>query len=134
MGDCAEPMPDRKSPAQRLPDAVREAVERTIDATRDQAKDTRGRAQDAVDDLVKGAEASATAVRERVRGAIEERRPATSDDIKDLQREIRALGRRLDAIEERLPKPRASGSGRSTKGAGSRKTPAGSARKGRSAS
>jgi hypothetical protein len=105
-------MADRKSPAQRLPDTLREAVERTVqstrdsvEATRESAKDTRGRAQDAVDDLLKGAEAGAETLRDRVRGA----RPVTSDDLKDLRRELRAIGRRLDAIEERLPKGRSGG-------------------------
>ena len=105
-------MADRKSSAQSLPDAVREAVERTVDATRESVKTTRessqrtrGRAQEALDDLVRGAEASAETVRDRVRGAI----PATSDDIRELKAELRAIGRRLDRIEERLPAKRGGG-------------------------
>jgi hypothetical protein len=47
-------------------------------------------------------------VRERVTQAIDEARPATHDDIKAIQKELRAIGRRLDAIEERLPQPRRS--------------------------
>jgi hypothetical protein len=43
-----------------------------------------------------------------VSGAIEGRRPATSDDIKELKAELRAIGRRLDKIEELLPKKRSS--------------------------
>jgi hypothetical protein len=39
-------------------------------------------------------------------GAIEGRRPATSEDIKEIRAELRAIGRRLDKIEERLPKKR----------------------------
>lgn len=108
-------MADRRSAPQRLPDAVREAVDRTLQATREGAETTRTRAQDAVDELVKGAEAGAATVRERVRGAIEERRPATSDDLRELRRELRAIVRRLDAIEERLPKPRAAAKGASKK-------------------
>jgi polyhydroxyalkanoate synthesis regulator phasin len=100
-------MPNRKPAPQRLPEAVREAVDRTFQVTREGAETTRTRAQDAVDELVKGAEAGAEAVRDRVRGAIEERRPATSDDLRELRTELRAIGRRLDAIEERLPAPRA---------------------------
>ena len=99
-------MANRKPAPQRLPEAVREAVDRTLQATRESAETTRTRAQDAVDELVKGAEAGAEAVRDRVRGAIEERRPATSDDLRDLRAELRAIGRRLDAIEERLPPKR----------------------------
>jgi polyhydroxyalkanoate synthesis regulator phasin len=124
MGDWAAQMVGGKSPAQRLPDAVREAVEKTIEATREQAKGTRGRAQDAVDELVRGAEASAEAVRHRVRDAIEERRPVTTDDIRELHSELRAINRRLDAIEKRLPAQRRSSSGAKRTGA----------RKGRSSS
>ena len=102
-------MADRKSTPAGLPDAVREAVESTLDATRESAQTTRSRAQEAVDELVKSAEAGAGAVRERVRGAIDERRPATSDDLRELRKELRAIGRRLDAIEERLPAARAGG-------------------------
>ena len=111
-------MADRKSTPAGLPDAVREAVERTLDATRESAQTTRSRAQEAVDELVKSAEAGAGAVRERVvtpraqnptGAAIDERRPATSDDLRELRKELRAIGRRLDAIEERLPAARAGG-------------------------
>lgn len=121
-------MTERKSAPQRLPDAVREAVDRTLQATREGAETTRTRAQDAVDELVKGAEAGAEAVRDRVRGAIEERRPATSDDLRELRAELRAIGRRLDAIEERLPAPRAakrSGSGGAKRSGASRSGSAG---------
>ena len=40
--------------------------------------------------------------------AIDTRRPATYEDIRELKAELRAIGRRLDAIEERLPAQRAS--------------------------
>ena len=42
--------------------------------------------------------------------ALEGRRPATADDIKELQKELRAIGRRLDRIEESLPKKRSGSS------------------------
>ena len=102
-------MANRKPTPQRLPEAVRDAVDRTLQATRESAETTRTRAQDAVDELVRGAEAGAEAVRDRVKGAIDERRPATSDDLRDLRKELRAIARRLDAIEERLPKRRSGG-------------------------
>jgi polyhydroxyalkanoate synthesis regulator phasin len=108
-------MADRKGTPARLPDAVREAVERTLDATRESAQTTRSRAQDAVDELVKSAEAGAGAVRERVRAAVDERRPATTDDLRELRKELRAIGRRLDAIEDRLPARRAGGGSRKPK-------------------
>jgi polyhydroxyalkanoate synthesis regulator phasin len=95
-------MATRRPTPQRIPDAVRDAVERTIQATVGSAQQTRGRAQDAVDEIVERAEAGAEQVRQRVRGT----RPATHDELDDLQAEIRALGRRLDAIEKRLPAKR----------------------------
>jgi polyhydroxyalkanoate synthesis regulator phasin len=109
-------------------------VDRTFQVTLEGAETTRTRAQDAVDELVKGAEAGAEAVRDRVRGAIDERRPATSDDLRELRAELRAIGRRLDAIEERLPAPRAKrwgsgGSAAKRSGAGSAGKRSGSAAK-----
>jgi ubiquinone biosynthesis protein UbiJ len=82
-------------------DAVRDAVERTIQATLGGAEQTRGRAQDAIEDVVTGAET----VRARVREAVEKTRPATSDDIRELRNEIRALSRRLDKLEKK-PAPK----------------------------
>jgi hypothetical protein len=70
-----------------------------------------------VDDIVRGAEETTKSVRRRV----EDRRPATYEEMRDLQKEVRALGRRLDAIEKKLPAPR-SGSG------SSRAKPSGSSR------
>src|SRR5437588_11717230 len=96
-------MADRKSTPAGLPDAVREAVDRTLEATRESAQTTRSRAQEAVDELVRGAEAGAGAVRERVGKAIDERRPVTTDDLREIRSELRAISRRLDAIEKRLP-------------------------------
>jgi polyhydroxyalkanoate synthesis regulator phasin len=112
-------MARRRPTTPQVPDAVRDAVERTIQATVGSAQQTRGRAQDAVDEIVRGAEAGAESVRARVKGAIDTTRPATYEDVRDLQAELRALGRRLEAIEERLPpKPAA------TKPAASKPKPA----------
>ena len=80
-------------------DNLRDAVERTVDATVGSAERGRSAAQGALDDLV-------DSVRRSVSGAIEGRRPATAEDIKEVKAELRAIGRRLDAIEERLPKKR----------------------------
>jgi hypothetical protein len=74
-------------------DNLRDAVERTVDAT------------------IRGAEERLSKGRRSMADAIEGRRPATADDIKELQKELRAIGRRLDRIEESLPKRR-SGSGK----------------------
>jgi polyhydroxyalkanoate synthesis regulator phasin len=92
-----------RRPSQQVPDAVRDAVERTIQATLGSAQGTRERAQEAVDEIVRGAGASAESLRGRIAEALDERRPATADDLKEIRTELRAIARRLDSIEERLP-------------------------------
>jgi polyhydroxyalkanoate synthesis regulator phasin len=116
-------------------DNLREAVERTVDATIGSAGRGRSAAQGALDDLVdsvdelrKGAEERLARGRRSMTEAIEGRRPATHDDIKHLRAELRAIGRRLDAIEERLPKKRAASSAK--RAGGSAKRPGGSAKRG----
>jgi chromosome segregation ATPase len=91
------------------PGDLRDAVERTVQATLGSAERQRERTQGALDDLAgtvdqlrRGAEAGLA----RGRRVIEDRRPATSEDIRELKAEIRRIGRRLDAIEERLPAKR----------------------------
>jgi chromosome segregation ATPase len=91
------------------PGDLRDAVERTVQATLGSAERQRERTQGAIDDLAgtvdqlrRGAEAGLA----RGRRAIEDRRPATSEDIRELKAEIRRIGRRLDKIEERLPAKR----------------------------
>ncbi len=69
-----------------------------MQATVGSAGRTRDRAQGTMDDLV-----------DAVRGAIDDRLlPATNEDMRELKAELRAIGRRLDKIEERLPKRRSS--------------------------
>jgi chromosome segregation ATPase len=88
------------------PSELREAVERTVQATLGSAERQRERTQGAIDDLAgtvdqlrRGAEAGLAGGRR----ALEERRPATSKDISELKAELRRINRRLDDIEERLP-------------------------------
>jgi chromosome segregation ATPase len=103
------------------PGDLRDAVERTVQATLGSAERQRERTQGALDDLAgtvdqlrRGAEAGLA----RGRRAIEERRPATSEDIRELKAELRRIGRRLDQIEERLPAKRSGGAKRSASGGG----------------
>ena len=88
------------------PSELRDAVERTVQATVGSAERQRDRTQGAIDEIAgtvdnlrKGAEAGLA----RGRQVLEERRPATHDDLRELKAELRRIGRRLDAIEERLP-------------------------------
>lgn len=97
----------------KSPTNLRDAVEKTVEATLGSAERSRSAAQGALDDLVesvedirKGAEERLSRGRRSVTDVIEGRRPVTSDDIKELKAELRAIGRRLDKIEERLPAKR----------------------------
>ena len=108
-------------------DNLRDAVERTVDATIGSAERGRSAAQGALDDLVdsvedlrKGAEDRLARGRRSMTEAIEGRRPASHDDIKELRAELRAIGRRLDAIEERLPKRRSGGPAKRNTGSSKR--------------
>lgn len=133
-------MARRPSNPRELPDALREAVDRTVQATLGSAERGRDRTQGAIDELVdtvdqlkRGAGAGIARSRRVVTGAIEERRPATHDDLKELKAELRAIVRRLDAIEERLPAKRSakassSGSKRASSG-GAKRTSAGASSK-----
>ncbi len=99
----------RRPGPQQVSDAVREAVERTVQATVGSAQLTRERAQEAVDEVVRSAEAGASSVRGRLVEALEDRRPVTYQDLEPLKKDMRAILRRLDEIEKRLPAKRASG-------------------------
>jgi hypothetical protein len=97
-------------PVAKSPTNLRDAVEKTVEATLGSAERSRSAAQGALDDLVesvedlrKGAEDRLSRGRRSVADVLEGRRPATSDDIKELKAELRAIGRRLDKLEERLP-------------------------------
>jgi ABC-type transporter Mla subunit MlaD len=106
-------MAKRPSKPTELPDALRDAVERTVQATVGSAGRSRDRTQGALDDLVdtvdrlvKGAESSLSQRGKAAVDAIEDRRPVTHEDFRELRSELRRISRRLDAIEERLPAKR----------------------------
>jgi chromosome segregation ATPase len=117
--------PDGMAKRPSTPGDLRDAVERTVQATLGSAERQRERTQGALDDLAgtvdqlrRGAEAGIA----RGRRAIEERRPATSEDIRELKAELRRIGRRLDQIEERLPKKRSGGAKRSASSGGAKRS------------
>ena len=111
----------------KSPTNLRDAVEKTVEATLGSAERSRSAAQGALDDLVesvedlrKGAEERLSRGRRSMADVIEGRRPATSEDIKELKAELRAIGRRLDKIEERLPAKRGAAKRGATKTRASR--------------
>jgi len=103
------PADDAAPAPERVGDALRTAVERTLAVTADSATGTRQRAQGLLDDVVRrGQEArdqvarrgeSATA---RLAEAIGELRAADGEDLGELRARLEALERRLGALETRV--------------------------------
>ncbi len=83
-------MAKRPTPA----DALRHAVDQSFQAAADQALTTRDRAQELVDDLAQTAG--------RLRGALEELRPTTGDDVRSLSVSIQALDARVRVLEQAM--------------------------------
>jgi polyhydroxyalkanoate synthesis regulator phasin len=81
---------DDKPPVGRA-DTVRSAAVQAFQATAGQAGVTRERAQELADDLASAAG--------RVIGALDDLRPATAEDIRSLRDDVRALERRVAALE-----------------------------------
>jgi chromosome segregation ATPase len=124
--------PDGMAKRPSTPGDLRDAVERTVQATLGSAERQRERTQGALDDLAgtvdqlrRGAEAGIA----RGRRVIEERRPATSEDIRELKAELRRIGRRLDQIEERLPAKRSGGAKRSASSGAAKRSASGGAKR-----
>ena len=124
-------MARRTGTPSELPEALRDAVERTVEATLGSAERSREAARGALDDLAgsveglrKDAESRLARSRRSVTEAIEGRRPASLDDIRELKADLRAIGRRLDAIEERLPAKRAAAKRAPAKRAPAKRAPA----------
>ena len=86
-----------------------------MQATLGSADRQRERTQGALDDLAgtvgqlrKEAGAGIARRRKAVVGVIEDRRPASYEDMREVRAELRRISRRLDAIEKRLPVKRPS--------------------------
>jgi polyhydroxyalkanoate synthesis regulator phasin len=102
-----------------LQEALRAAVERTLAATAGSASQTRGRAQELLDDVAKrGQEAreASASVTTRVVEAIQEMRLASGEEVDALDEQLAAIERRVADLEQRLsdqpatqPKPRVEG-------------------------
>jgi polyhydroxyalkanoate synthesis regulator phasin len=88
-------MADKKS---KRTDAVRTAVDEAFQAAAGQAQVTRDRAQDIVDELSGAAG--------RLRDVLEDLRPPTTDDVRHLRDEVRALAERVARLEEAQAKPK----------------------------
>jgi polyhydroxyalkanoate synthesis regulator phasin len=94
----------RRTRREEAAEAVRTAVDRTVQATVGQAQFTRERAQEVVDELASTAG--------RVRDALDELRiPVVGDDVRDLRARVEALEARVAELETARG-PRATGTRR----------------------
>ena len=98
-----------------LQEALRAAVERTLAATAGSASETRGRAQELLDDVARrGQEARDTVGRRgqeareasasvpaRVVAAIQEMRHASGEEVRALDEQLTAIERRVSDLEQR---------------------------------
>jgi len=73
-------------------DSVRTAVDEAFQAAAGQAQFTRERAQELVDELAGAAG--------KLRIALEDLRPPSGDDVRELREEVRALAERVAALEQ----------------------------------
>jgi hypothetical protein len=76
-------------------DAMRAAAAQAFEATAGQAGLTRERAAELADELASAAG--------RIRGALDELRPASADEVRSLRRELRALEARVARLEIAAP-------------------------------
>ena len=74
-------------------EAVRSAVDQAFQATAGGTTTARDRAQDLVDELAQAAG--------RVREALDDLRPASSEEIRGLRSDLRALEKRVAALEKK---------------------------------
>lgn len=87
-------------------------MQSTLGSAERQRERTQGALDDlagTVDQLRRDAGAGIARRGKAVVDALEDRRPATNEDMRDLQSELRRISRRLDEIEKRLPAKRKSG-------------------------
>lgn len=109
MPEPEAPTPDpgtRAEDSERVGDALRAAVERTLTATADSATGTRQRAQSLLDDVVRrGQEARDEVTRRgeeatnRLAEAISELRSAETAEVEGLRARLDGIERRLTALE-----------------------------------
>jgi hypothetical protein len=95
----------RPSGERGLPEALRTAVERTLAAAGGAGADTRGRAQDVLDEVARrgrGAREASASITSRLVEAIQDMRLATGDEVNALGERIEALDRRIAELEREL--------------------------------
>ena len=108
MGESETPkgQPEGEGDAQsRLAESLRTAVERTFAATADSAAETRGRAQELLDEVSKrgqGAREASAEAAQKVVGAAERMRGPSRDEVRDLEGRLAEIEGTLKALNQRV--------------------------------
>ena len=91
-------MADKNSRTEAVRSAVEQAFQSQASSAASATQSARDRAQDMVDDLAQAAG--------RVREALDDLRPPTSEEIRGLRADLRALEQRVAKLETRQAKPK----------------------------
>lgn len=86
-----------------IPESLRAAIERTIAATGEQAAGTRERAQEWLDEVARRGQEASSELTHRFLEALQDRRLATGEDVRAIQKKLAALERKVAALEKRVP-------------------------------
>ena len=92
-------------PQRNVAESLRTAVERTFAATADSAAETRGRAQDLLDEVAKrgqGAREASAEAAQKVVGAAERMRGPSRDEVRELESRMEELGAMVATLSERV--------------------------------
>lgn len=91
---------ERDNPGSRgLSDALREAVEKTVTASAEALDDVSRRGREARDSVSQRGQEASASVASRVAEAAEGMRPATREELRDLEQQLAELARRVAKLE-----------------------------------
>jgi polyhydroxyalkanoate synthesis regulator phasin len=97
--------PEEGDAQSRVAESLRTAVERTFAATADSAAETRGRAQELLDEVAKrgqGAREASAEAASKVVGAAERIRGAGREDVRDLESRLEGIEEQLKSLTQRV--------------------------------
>ena len=106
MGETGKPEGQQEGDAQSgVAESLRTAVERTFAATADSAAETRGRAQELLDEVAKrgqGAREASAEAASKVVGAAERMRGPSREEHRELEERLEGIEEQLKALTQRV--------------------------------
>jgi polyhydroxyalkanoate synthesis regulator phasin len=98
------PEQQKEGESRGLPEALRDAIERTFAATADSAAGAGGRAQEMLDEVSRRGQKARDAASDAASGvieAIEGMRLATREDVRALEKQLQSLSERVGRLESK---------------------------------